>query len=88
MGIYWQVPVAEEDRHKTAFTTPYGLFQFNVMPFGLQGAPATFQRLMDRVLRGLESFTAGYLDNVVIFSETWEEHLQRVEEALKRLGLP
>ena len=40
---YWQVPVAEQDRHKTAFNSPFGFFQFRVMPFGLQGAPATFQ---------------------------------------------
>eukprot|EP00731_Ephydatia_muelleri_P021055 Em0013g782a len=48
---YWQVPVAKEARHKTAFVTPFGLYHFNVMPFGLQGAPATFQRLMDGVIR-------------------------------------
>ena len=44
---YWQVPVFDVDCPKTAFTTPFGLFQFWVMPFGLQGAPGTFQRMMD-----------------------------------------
>ena len=81
---YWQVPVAKEDRPKTAFATPYGLFQFNVMPFGLQGAPATFQRLMDRVIQGLD-FAAAYLDDLVIFSSTWEEHLLHLRSILERL---
>ena len=53
---YWQVSVAPEDRPKTAFTTPKGLFEFTTMPFGLQGAPATFQRLRDRFIRGTEEF--------------------------------
>ena len=50
---YWHMPVAEKDRDKTAFTTPFGLFQFNVMPFGLNGAPASFQRMMDHDQRSL-----------------------------------
>jgi len=79
------VPVAVDDRPKTAFATPFGLFQFNVMPFGLQGAPATFQRLMDRVIQGLGDFSAAYLDDLIVFSETWAEHLQHVRTILQRL---
>ena len=62
---YWQVPL-KEDQTKTAFASPIGLFQFTVMPFGLCGVPATFQRLMDTVLRGTEQFTGVYLDDIVI----------------------
>ena len=65
-----QVPVAEEDRVKTAFITPNGLFHFKVMPFCLNGAPSTFQRMMDRVLQGLELFFADYIDDIVIFGGT------------------
>ena len=79
---HWQVPVVEQDRSKTAFSTPYGLYQFNVMPFGLQGAPVTFQRLMHQVLRGLDEFSAAYLDDVIVFSTTWEENLKHLREIL------
>lgn len=80
---YWQVPVRQQDQHKTAFTTPYGLFQFRVMPFGLQGAPATFQRMMDVILQETHDFAAAYLDDVII--RTWEDHLRHVSDILQRL---
>ena len=75
---YWQVPVAKEDQHKTAFVTPFGLYQFTVMPFGLSGAPATFQRLMDHMTDGIHHFAHAYLDDLIIFSSTWEEHLEHL----------
>jgi hypothetical protein len=87
---YWQVPMEEESRHKTAFTTPYGLYQFRVMPFGLQGAPATFQRMMDTVVRGMQDISAAYLDDLVVFSNSFDEHighLRRVLERLREAGL-
>ena len=82
---YWQVPVAEQDRHKTAFNSPFGFFQFRVMPFGLQGAPATFQRMMDQLLTGAYKFAAAYLDDLVIYSSTWSDHLQHICLILKKL---
>ena len=72
---YWQVEVAEEDKPKTAFTTHEGLYEFNVMPFGLCNAPATFQRLMDLVLAGVQwSQCLVYLDDVIIIGRDFEEH--------------
>ena len=82
---YWQVPVAVEDRAKTAFTTPYGLYQFTRMPFGLQGAPATFQRMVDRLLDGLGDFVSAYMDDVIIFSCTWNDHLHHINSVLDRI---
>lgn len=55
------------------------------MPFGLRGEPATFQRLMDRILRGTEDFTGVYLDDILIHSQTWKEHLSHLKEVLSRL---
>ena len=73
---YWQVAVEESDKEKTAFSTMNGHFEFNVMPFGLTNAPATFQRLMECVLAGLMyEQCLIYLDDIIVFSSTFNEHL-------------
>ena len=84
---YWQVPITEQDKAKTAFRTSSGqLFEFNQVPFGLCNAPATFSHLMDRVLAGLHWETClFYLDDIIVFSSTWEEHLARLREVFERL---
>ena len=88
---YWQVEMDKESREKTAFVTHKGLFEFNVMPFGLMNAPATFQRLMDVVLAGVKwQCCLVYLDDVVIFSPTFEQHmtdLRNVFQALRTANL-
>ena len=72
---YWQVEVENEDRAKTAFSTPDGLYEFKVMPFGLCNAPATFQRLMDRVLHGLKwPSCLVYIDDIVVVGANFKEH--------------
>ena len=82
---YWQVPITEND--KTAFCTCSGpLYEFNQVSFGLCNAPATFSRIMDRVLAGLHWETClFYLDDVIVFSSTWEEHLARLCQVFERL---
>lgn len=74
-----------DSREYTALQTPFILYQFTVMSFGLHGAPATFQRLMDCVLQGTEDFAAAYLDDIVIYSRTWEEHLQHLTTVLNKI---
>ena len=83
---YWQVEVAEGDREKTAFSTQSGLFEFKVMPFGLCNAPATFQRLMDLVLAGVQwSHCLVYLDDIVVVGNSFDNHLQNLSVVLQRL---
>lgn len=83
---YWQVEMAPEDREKTAFSVGSGLWQFTVMPFGLCNAPATFERLMDTVLRGLSWKTCLiYLDDVIVMGKTFTEHLHNLEDIFRRL---
>ena len=88
---YWQTEVHPDDREKTAFTTGTGLFEFNVLPFGLCNAPSTFERLMEVVLQGLQwDICLIYLDDIIIFSKEYGEHLRRLSlvfEALQRAGL-
>ena len=84
---YWQVPIREEDKEKTAFRTSSGqLYEFNQLPFGLCNAPATFSRLMDRTLAGLAwNICLYYLDDIIVFSSTWAEHLERLRAVFERL---
>ncbi|GFT71205.1 hypothetical protein TNCV_3002051 [Trichonephila clavipes] len=69
---YWQIEIDEADREKTAFITPEGLYEFKVMPFGLCNAPATFERMMDNLLRHFKwTMCLCYLDDIIVFSETF-----------------
>ena len=83
---YWQVPMEPASRGKTAFSTDFGKYEFMVMPFGLVGAPATFQRLMNELFGDLHGKVAVYMDDLAIYSETWEDHLLQLPEVLKRLA--
>ena len=83
---YHQVQIEPGHEFKTAFTSRWGLFEFVVMPFGLCNAPATFQRLMNTVLRaGLDRFVTVYLDDILVFSETEAEHEEHLRWTLERL---
>ena len=84
---YWQVPIMERDKENTAFHTSSGqLYEFNQVPFGLCNAPATFSLLMDHVLSGLHWETClFYLDDIIVFSSMWEEHLARLRQVFERL---
>ncbi|CAM4688681.1 unnamed protein product [Lepidochelys olivacea] len=88
---YWQIPLAKEAKEKTAFSTPEGLYQYTVLlPFGLHGAPATFQRLTDNLLHPHGKYVAAYLDDVIMHSPDWETHLEKVEavlDTLRKAGL-
>eukprot|EP00834_Sanchytrium_tribonematis_P006818 NODE_541_length_6250_cov_0.390831.p2 type:complete len:182 gc:universal NODE_541_length_6250_cov_0.390831:6150-5605(-) len=83
---YWQRPLADKDREKTAFVTPFGLFEFIGIPFGLSTAPASFQRLMDEIFKemiGTEILV--YLDAFLIFGHTLESLMKSLGKVLKKL---
>lgn len=83
---YFQVAVDEADQEKTAVTTPFGLFQWTRMPFGLCNAPATFQRLMEAILGDLAfDVLLVYLDDILLFSEDFDSHLKKLDLVLQRL---
>ena len=85
---YYQVEISEEDKPKTAFTAgPLGFFEFNRLPFGLTNAPASYQRLMEKCLTGLQPHEClVYIDDIVVHSSTVGENLSRLEKAFKRLA--
>ena len=76
--------LSEESRPKTAFVSSYGKWEFKRCPFGLAQAPASFQRLVNKVLSGL-TFTFGYLDDILVFSPDMESHLEHLRLLFERL---
>jgi len=83
---YWQIPMKECDKPKTAFITKSGLWEFNVLPFGLTNAPGTFERTMETILRGCQWKTCLiYLDDIIVFAPTHEEHVRRLRQVLARI---
>lgn len=82
------MPLETRSREYAVFLTPVGLFQFTTLPFRLHGAPAIFQQLMDRILQDCNDCCGVYLDNMVIYSRTWSEHLQHLQRVLHQIQEP
>ena len=82
---YYHIQLGSTSRVKTAFVTPFCKWEFNMVPFGLAQAPAYFQALISEVLKGLSHFAIAYLDDIIIFSQTEEEHLKHLEIIFRRL---
>lgn len=85
---YYQIPIAEQSREKTAFVTPDGQYEYNRMPFGLVNAPSVFQRTMNKVIQGspVSAYTLIYMDDILIPARSFEEGLFRLEEVIKLLS--
>ncbi|GBB99340.1 hypothetical protein RclHR1_34960001 [Rhizophagus clarus] len=83
---FHQVEMEETEKEKTAFIYSEGLYEFNVMPFGLRNAPGTFQRIMDKILREyIGNFVEIYVDDIMIYSKNLEEHIEHIEKVLQKL---
>ncbi|CAM4542337.1 unnamed protein product [Caretta caretta] len=82
---YWQVPLDESAKERSAFTTHVGLYEFNVLPFRQGNAPVSFQRLVDGLLVGLGEYAVAYLYDVAIFSDSWAEHLEHLQKLFECL---
>jgi hypothetical protein len=80
---FWQIQIDEKDKYKTAFTVPFGHYEWNVMPFGLKNAPSEFQNIMNDIFNPYTSFSIVYIDDVLIFSNTIEQHWKHLETFIK-----
>jgi hypothetical protein len=82
---FFQVELAAESRPYTAFRTPFGLYQYTVLPNGARNSSKCFQRLADLILRGAEDYAAAHVDDFIVFSKTWDEHMEHLHDILTRL---
>ena len=79
---YWQVPLTQRAREISAFVTPSGLYQYKVMHFGMKNAPATFQRMVNKLIQDIDG-CEGYIDDVVIYSDNWSDHIRQIKRFLQ-----
>lgn len=86
-SAFWSIPLKVQDRHKTRFITQEGHFQWTCLPFGLKTAPAIFQRILSNIIRkhNLTNFAVNFIDDILIFSKTFEEHITHVSELLEAI---
>ncbi|CAL9004327.1 unnamed protein product [Prunus brigantina] len=87
---FWQIQIDESDKYKTAFVTPFGHYEWNVMPFGLKNAPSEFQNIMNEIFNPYSHFSIVYIDDVLIFSKSIEQHwkhLHKFLQVVKQNGL-
>ncbi|CAF3848076.1 unnamed protein product [Rotaria sordida] len=82
---FWQIPIEEEDKHKTAFITTEGLYEWNVLAQELKNSPPSFQRVMADILSTCRQFALVYIDDIVVFSRSFEEHLEHIQQLLSIL---
>ena len=84
-SAFWSIPIKKEDREKTAFITQNGHWQWKCLPFGLKISPAIFQRVLANTLRrnGLAEFCINYIDDILVFSETFDQHIKHIEQLMK-----
>ena len=83
---FYQIPIRKADQAKTGFITPFGLFQFNVLPMGLKNSPPTFQKVMSNTLQACRQFALVYLDDIIVFSKSYEEHLSHLRQVFMALS--
>ena len=84
---FWQIQIRESDRYKIAFTTPFGHYEWNVMPFGLKNAPSEFQNIMNEIFNPFSSHAIIYIDDVLIFLESLDQHWQHLQTFLQTVKL-
>jgi hypothetical protein len=87
---YWQIQIAESDRYKTAFTVPFGQYEWIVLPFGLKNAPSEFQKIMNDIFNAYSEFIIVYIDDVLVFSKNIDQHIKHLKifkDIIKRNGL-